>query len=114
MPAANLVSIALLGLLVIVGGLILVSVMLVRRAAKVRELTSRQRESGAEVALLTAALQDAVGKLKAQERATAARAEASERRAGQIVEGLTSGLLVVDRSGRVETLNPAARRILDI
>ena len=64
--------------------------------------------------MLSMALQEAVTKLKAQERATAARAEASERLASQIVEGLTSGLVVVDRAGNVQTINPAAGRILGI
>lgn len=44
----------------------------------------------------------------------AARAEASERLAGQIVDGLTSGMVVVDRDGVVQTMNPAARRILGL
>jgi len=44
----------------------------------------------------------------------AARAEASERLADQIVEGLTSGLVVVDRGGLVQAFNPAAKRILAI
>lgn len=44
----------------------------------------------------------------------AARAEASERLSGLIVEGLTSGLVVVDRAGLVQAVNPAARRILDL
>ena len=52
--------------------------------------------------------------LKAQERATAARAEASERLSGEIVASLTSGLVVVDGNGRVQTVNPAARRILQL
>lgn len=43
-----------------------------------------------------------------------ARAAASERLSHQIVESLTAGLLVVDRDGRIEILNPAARRLLDI
>jgi signal transduction histidine kinase len=60
------------------------------------------------------ALQDALTKLGEQERATAARAEASQRLADQIVEGLTSGLVVVDRSGQVQAINPAARRILEL
>ena len=64
--------------------------------------------------MLSMALQEALTKLKQQERATAARAEASERLASQIVEGLTSGLVVVDRSGVVQSVNPAARRILDL
>ena len=44
----------------------------------------------------------------------AARAEAAERLADQIVEGLTSGLVVVDRAGMVQAINPAAKRILGI
>lgn len=114
MPPATLVGVALFGLVVMGAGLILVAVMLMRRVSSGRAAMSRHRESGTEVALLSAALQEAVGKLKAQERATAARAEASERRASQIVEGLTSGLLVVDRAGQIETVNPAARRILSL
>ena len=57
--------------------------------------------------MLSMALQDALTKLKLQERAMAARAEASERLADQIVEGLTSGLVVVDRAGMVQAINPA-------
>ena len=64
--------------------------------------------------MLSMALQDALTKLKQQERAMAARAEASERLADQIVEGLTSGLVVVDRAGMVQAINPAARRILEL
>ncbi|MGH9387119.1 MAG: two-component system sensor histidine kinase NtrB [Vicinamibacterales bacterium] len=114
MPSATLVGVALFGLVLMGAGVILVAVMLMRRMSGGRAALARQRESGAEVMLLSAALQEAVVKLKAQERANAARAEASERRASQIVDGLTSGLLVVDRAGRVETINPAARRILNI
>jgi PAS domain S-box-containing protein len=74
----------------------------------------RDAESRGESAMLSIALQDALTKLKQQERATAARAEASERLASQIVDGLTSGLVVVDRSGVVQSVNPAARRILGL
>ncbi len=73
-----------------------------------------RRDTGGESAMLSMALQDALTKLKLQERAMAARAEASERLADQIVEGLTSGLVVVDRSGVVQAINPAARRILEL
>ena len=59
-------------------------------------------------ALLTAALQDAVTQLQAQERAMAARAEASERLSGEIVGSLTAGLLVVGLDGEVRILNPSA------
>jgi two-component system sensor histidine kinase PilS (NtrC family) len=64
--------------------------------------------------MLSMALQEALTKLKLQERAMAARAEASERLADQIVAGLTSGLVVVDRGGLIQAINPAARRILDM
>src|SRR5262245_39476172 len=81
----------------------------------VRKMSARAaRESRGESAMLSMALQEALTKLKQQERAMAARAEASERLADQIVEGLTSGLVVVNRDGVVQAINPAARRILDL
>jgi signal transduction histidine kinase len=64
--------------------------------------------------MLSAALQEAVAKLKAQERATAARAEASERLSEEIISSLTAGLLVVGLDGDVRILNPAGRRVLDV
>jgi signal transduction histidine kinase len=60
-----------------------------------------------------AALQEAVTRLKAQERATAARADASERMSGEIISSLTAGLLVVGLNGEVRILNPAGLRVLD-
>jgi signal transduction histidine kinase len=114
MPPATLINAALFGLILMGAGIMILAVMLLRRASRGQTASTRHRESGTEVALLSAALQEAVSKLKAQERATAARAEASERRAEQIVDELPSGLLVVDRSGNVDTVNPAARRILNI
>jgi PAS domain S-box-containing protein len=72
------------------------------------------RESGTETALLSAALEEAIGRLKAQERAMAARAEASERLSGQIVASLTAGLVVTDLEGRVQILNPSSRRLLGL
>ena len=70
--------------------------------------------AGAQTALLSAALQEAVERLKAQERATAARAEASERLSGEIISSLTAGLLVVGLQGEIRILNPAGRRTLDL
>jgi signal transduction histidine kinase len=52
--------------------------------------------------------------VREQEQAMKARAEASERLSDQIVSSLTSGLLVVDYTGLVRTLNPAGRRLLGI
>jgi PAS domain S-box-containing protein len=66
------------------------------------------------MAVLSAALQEAVSKLKAQERATAARADASERLSGEIITSLTAGLLVVGLNAEIRILNPAARRMLGL
>jgi signal transduction histidine kinase len=52
--------------------------------------------------------------LKAQEQAMSARADASDLLRGQIANSLTSGLLVIDGAGRVEIINPAGRRLLDV
>lgn len=103
---------ALLGLALIIAMLLIVAVVMLVRAASGR--TRARKADGGDTTMLSMALQEAVNKLKAQERQMAARAEASERLAGQIVEGLTSGMVVVDRDGAVQTLNPAARRILGL
>ena len=113
MPTLTVTGYALFGLTVIIAILMIVAVIKVAKAASGLG-GSRKAESRGESAMLSMALQEAVTKLKAQERATAARAEASERLASQIVEGLTSGLVVVDRAGNVQTINPAAGRILGI
>ena len=109
---------ALVGLTAIVAGLVAIVVFaMLRFSAAARETRRNLRSgsgSGTETALLSAALQEAVTKLKAQERATAARAEASERLSGEIISSLTAGLLVVGLEGEVRILNPAGRRVLDI
>src|SRR5204863_5010642 len=87
---------------------------MLRLAAAARQTQSGVRGAGAESAFLSAALQEAVTKLKAQERATAARADASERLNGEIISSLTAGLLMVDLHGNVRILNPAGRRMLDL
>ncbi|MSO35977.1 MAG: PAS domain-containing protein [Acidobacteria bacterium] len=103
---------ALLILALTIGFLLIVVVVMVVRAASGRKRASKGDRG--DSAMLSMALQEAVAKLKAQERQMAARAEASERLAGQIVAGLTSGMVVVDRTGEVRTMNPAARRILGL
>jgi PAS domain S-box-containing protein len=85
---------------------------MLRLGSAAKNARQRLRASGSEAALLSVALQDAVSKLKAQEHAMSVRAIASEQLNGQIVESLAAGLLVVDRDGRVETLNPAGHRML--
>ena len=74
----------------------------------------RKRDDGGPNAFMTGAMEDALRKLREQERAMAARAEASERFSEQIVASLTSGLLVVDHNGIVRTLNPAGKRLLGL
>jgi PAS domain S-box-containing protein len=103
---------ALLGLAIVISLLLIVVVVMLVRAAGGRKRVSKADRG--ESAILSVALQEAVTRLKAQEREMAARAEASERLASQIVEGLTSGMVVVDRAGTVRTMNPAARRILGL
>ena len=103
---------ALLGFALVIAFILIVVLVMLVRAASGRKRAGRSERG--DSALLSMALQEAVAKLKAKERQMADRAEASERLASQIVEGLTAGMLVVDRAGTVQTVNPAARRILDL
>jgi len=106
---------AFLGLTAIVTVLVAVLTFAVLKfLTAARQARGRVRESGMETAFLSAALQDAVTKLKAQERAMAQRAEASERLADQIIANLTAGLMMVDDSGSVLIVNPAGCRLLGI
>ncbi len=103
---------AVLGLTAIVAALVGVLVFAVLRfgaAAKDSRLLSDHKT---ETAFVTAALHEALTKLKAQEREMSARAEASERLSGEIVESLTAGLLVVSSDQTIRILNPAARRMV--
>src|SRR5436190_13684301 len=106
---------ALLGLTAIGAAMVAIVVFALSRfSAAARETRRNRQGSGMETALLSAALQEAVSKLKAQERATAARAEASERLSEEIISSLTAGLLVVGLKGDLRILNPAGRRVLDV
>jgi signal transduction histidine kinase len=104
---------ALIGLTAIVACLVTILTFAVLRGLSPARNARSARSSGVETALLSAALQEAVGKLKTQERAMAARAEASERLSGEIISSLTAGAVVVGLKGDVTTLNPAGRRILE-
>jgi signal transduction histidine kinase len=109
----NPTVIAIIGLTAIVAALIAVLVFAILRfASAARESKRSLREHGSENAFVTAALHEALTKVKAQEREMSARAEASERLSTEIVESLSSGLLVVDTEGRLRILNPAGRRLL--
>ena len=106
----SILTLGLTAITVVVGMMLIFAVLRLSSAAK--GARQRLRDSGSDAALLSVALQDAVSKLKAQEHAMSIRAIASEQLNGQIVESLAAGLLVVDRVGRVETLNPAGHRML--
>jgi len=103
-----------LGLTAIVAALVSIVVFaLLRFVAAARDTRRHTRDAGGgETALMSAALQEAVARLKAQERASLARAEASERLSTEIVASLNAGLLVVGLGGEVRILNPSGRRLL--
>jgi signal transduction histidine kinase len=105
---------AVIALTAIVAALIGVLVFaMLRFSAAARDARVSLRENKTETAFVTAALHDALTKVKAQEREMSARAEASERLSGEIVESLSSGLLVVASDGDLRILNPAGRRLLN-
>jgi len=79
-----------------------------------RAITRPERRISTENALLSAALEESVARLKAQERATQARADASERLSSEIISSLTAGLVVVGLHGEVRIINPAGRRLLGV
>jgi PAS domain S-box-containing protein len=64
--------------------------------------------------MLSAALQEALSRIKAEERAMSARAAASEQLSALVFDSLTAGLVVVDASERVRIVNPAATRMLGL
>jgi len=106
---------ALIFMTAVVAGLIAILVFaMLRFASAARDTKRHLSASGMETALLSQALEDAITLLKSQERAMAARAEASERLSGQIVASLTAGLVVTDLDGAVQIVNPSSRRLLGL
>ena len=91
---------------IVVGGL---AFTVLKLFASARQLSRGRDEPAGETALMTAAMQEAVARLRVREQAMTARAEASERLSGEIIAGLTSGLLVVGEDRRVKSLNPAGK-----
>ena len=111
----NMQAYAFLGLAMILSVMVAILAFAVMRfGAAARDAKKNLTDGRTESVLLSSALEEAITKLKAQQRATAARAEASERLSGEIVASLTSGLLVVDSTNRIQIANPAARRILQL
>jgi PAS domain S-box-containing protein len=104
-----------LGLTAIVAALAGVLAFAILRIFSAARASTRNAPSiGSESAFMTAAMEEAVRKLRDGERAMKARAEASERLSSEIVASMTSGLLVVDRDGLVRTLNPAGQQMLGL
>ncbi len=105
----------LLGMTALVAALVgVLAFAMMRFIIGARELRRQSRGTTGERAFMTDALQEAVTRLKTQEQAMTARAEASERLSDQIMASLSSGLLVVALDGTVRLLNPAAARLLDL
>jgi signal transduction histidine kinase len=82
--------------------------------AAARATAKAARQGGGETAFMAAAMEDALTKMRSQERAMKARAEASERLSSEIIASMTSGLLVVWQDGIVRILNPAGARLLGL
>jgi signal transduction histidine kinase len=105
----------LLGLTAIVAALAgMLAFAVSKFIAAARAATKSARTEGGETAFMAAAMEDALTKMRSQERAMKARAEASERLSSEIVASMTSGLLVVAQDGLVRMLNPAGRRLLGL
>ena len=106
---------AFVGLTALVAMLVAILAFAVLRfGAAAKDSRRLLRENNTERAFVTAALHEALTKLKTQERELTSRAEASERLSSEIVESLTAGLLVVDNDGNVKILNPSGRRMLHL
>jgi PAS domain S-box-containing protein len=103
-----------LGLTAVVAALAGVLAFAVLRIFSAARASTRKDAAGSGDTAFMAAMEDAVRKLREAERAMKARAEASERLSSEIVASMTSGLLVVDGSGIVRTLNPAGRTMLGL
>jgi signal transduction histidine kinase len=104
-----------LGLTAIVAALAgVLAYSLVKFIVAARDVGKSRKNEGGQSAFKATAMEDELRNLRVQERAMKARAEASERLSEQIVASLTSGLLVVDNTGIVRTLNPAGRRLLGL
>jgi len=106
---------ALLGMTALTAMLVgILTFALLRIIAGARDTRRHLSSNSADALMLSAALQEAVSKLKAQEQAMTERAAASDNLRGQIADSLTAGLLVVNAHGFVEVLNPAGRRLLEM
>ena len=103
-----------IGLTAVVAAVVGVLAFAVAKILAAARTVGKERVVGAETAFMAAAMEQAVQRMREQERAMKARAEASERLSQEIIANITSGLLVVTADREVRTLNPAGRRILGV
>ncbi len=103
-----------IGLTAIIAGLVGVLAFAVMKFVAAARAVGKERGVGVETAFMAAAMEQAVQRLRDQERAMKERAEASERLSEEIIASITSGLMVVTGNRTVRTLNPAGRRILGL
>ncbi|HJR62003.1 MAG TPA: ATP-binding protein [Vicinamibacterales bacterium] len=103
-----------IGLNAIVAALVGVLAFALTKFVVAARTVGKERGAGTETAFMAAAMEQAVQRLREQERAMKERAEASERLSEEIIASITSGLLVVTADRLVRTLNPAGRRILGL
>lgn len=104
---------AYLFLVVIVIAMAMLMLLLLLRMVSTSRRLSKE-DDGTATAFMATAMQDAVARMREQERALEERAEASERLSDQIIDGLPSGLLVTDRAGVPQRINPAGARLLGL
>jgi PAS domain S-box-containing protein len=106
---------ALAGLTALVAALVAVLVYaLLRFAGAAGEARRAVGSPSGGSAVVVSAVQEAVSRLREEQRETHARAEASERLSDLIVSSMTAGLLLIDVPGRVRLVNPAGRRLLGL
>jgi signal transduction histidine kinase len=109
MPRSTLLLFVLAAIIFARASVLAIAVL--RFVAAVRRL-SRSERAGTETMLMADAVQDAVHRLRTEERAMKARAEESERLSSEIIGSMTSGVLLVDENARVRTMNPAGLHLL--
>jgi signal transduction histidine kinase len=102
----------LLGLTALLAALVAVLVFAMLRFAVAARGARRASSAGQGELFAAEALQEALRRLRAQERDLEARAEASERLSEELVAGIGSGLMLVGHDGIVRLVNPAGRRLL--
>lgn len=105
----------LLGVTAVVGALAgALAFAILRIGTTLRDTGHHMGRSGGETALLSTAVEEAIARLRGEQRAMTLRAEASEQLSEEIIASLSAGLLVVGLNGKVQIVNPAGTRLLGL